>query len=393
MFSMAGKRIYTVLAALVLVSSVFAGEKIYSVSAVVDKIRSDNIAELRARKVLSSEKYSIFSGDEESGEIAVVDVLETDVSGEKIYRIICRYSVKKGFESTFKAGSRVVLVEDKEPVNKTYIDKFPKETPEYKKTIITQKDGREMVFVPSGRILIGSDEDDKNESPRHIAVFEEFYIDKYEVSNADYMRYVQSSGDDYPKSWNGKYPADRADFPVLVTYYEALKYAGWAEKDLPDEEKWEYAANGIGAETQYVVPDGLIREVTKTVYPWGDKFIKDVCNSADFWTDKNSFRNMKKGYLPVKYLEEKNVSAFGAVNMSGNAAEWTKSWYDRYDKSFSRDKRYGRQMKVVRGGSWYNNIYKMRITSRDCGGLPNLREDASFGFRCIKKAGVNDTAK
>jgi formylglycine-generating enzyme required for sulfatase activity len=102
---------------------------------------------------------------------------------------------------------------------------------------------------------------------------------------------------------------------------------------------------------------------------------------------------MKKGYLPVRYLEDKNISGFGAVNMSGNAAEWTSSWYDKYEKSLSRDKRYGKQMKVVRGGSWFNNVRRQRISARDCGGIPSLHDDNSFGFRCIKKAGITDILK
>ena len=393
MFSLAKNAVYTIMILYISFSPSRAKETTYKFPAVVEKIRSDNVAELLSKENLTNEKYKIYAGNNEIGEIAVVDTIKISSSGQFSFRIICRYSVIEGKENSFRAGNKIALVEEKEVVIKTYVDKYPKEDPDYKKRIITYPDNREMVFVSSGRIRIGSDDGEKNESPSHIVMFEEFYIDKYEVSNSDYYLFVKTVGEKYPKSWNGEYPADKADFPVLVTYYEAEKYAKWAGKALPTEEKWEYAANFVSESTQYVVADGLIREVSKSVFPWGDRFIKDYCNSADFWSDRTEFNGMKKGYLPVRYLEDKNISGFGAVNMSGNAAEWTSSWYDKYEKSLSRDKRYGKQMKVVRGGSWFNNVRRQRISARDCGGIPSLHDDNSFGFRCIKKAGITDILK
>jgi len=98
--------------------------------------------------------------------------------------------------------------------------------------------------------------------------------------------------------------------------------------------------------------------------------------------------NIKKIYtrgpVPVNIFDGPGNSPYGLVNMSGNAPEWTSSWYRAYPGNNNPDKRYGKQVKVIRGGAWYSERYRVRVSSRDIGGVPNIYNDYIAGFRCAK---------
>ena len=128
------------------------------------------------------------------------------------------------------------------------------------------------------------------------------------------------------------------------------------------------------------------------IYPWGDKFIPEYVNSKEFWDDEKSGLNIKKIYtrgpVPVINFEGPGNSPYGLVNMSGNAPEWTSSWYRAYPGNNNADNRYGRQMKAIRGGAWYSVKYRVRVSSRDIGGVPNIYNDYIAGFRCVKEVKI-----
>jgi formylglycine-generating enzyme required for sulfatase activity len=114
----------------------------------------------------------------------------------------------------------------------------------------------------------------------------------------------------------------------------------------------------------------------------------------EFWKDSGIGADIKKTYrrglLAVTFFEGKGDSPFGAVNMAGNAMEWTSSWYRAYPGNTYKDRRFGTQFKVLRGGSWRDTAKSLRVTDRQIGGIPNLYRDAIGGIRCVKSPTVLD---
>ncbi len=291
------------------------------------------------------------------------------------------------------SGSRLVL--NPPPTEKlpSYRDSFGNDYREYKKTIISPIDAREMVLVEGGVSLIGSDIGDDDEKPVHKRKVDTFYIDRYEVSNKDYLHFMMESGHAPPRSWeSGHFPAGKALHPVIVTYYEAGEYAAWAGKRLPTEFEWERAANGVIASKKTVTEDGMIEIPYKTRYPWGNDITNQTQYSRNF-DDKQDMPSdtalITDGTVSVVRFEETDISYYGAVHMAGNIAEWTSSWYTGYEGNRTENIRYGTQVKVIRGGAWYNTAEKCTITSRAFGGLPNLETDSSAGFRCVHDIDAN----
>ena len=174
----------------------------------------------------------------------------------------------------------------------------------------------DMVWIPAGEFQMGSDSDTPDGKPKHPVTLKAFYIDQYEVTNAQYKAFVDANPhwrkDQIPRTyhdgyylahWNGNdYPFDKGNCPVVyVSWYAAMAYAQWAGKRLPTEAEWEKAARG-----------GLINKI----YPWGD--LIDASKS-------NYFSGTGKGLTPIGSYPSNDYDLY---DMAGNVREWCLDVYD-----------------------------------------------------------------
>lgn len=233
-----------------------------------------------------------------------------------------------------------------------------------------------MVYVPAGDFYMGSDDVDAeakslqygnkkplfaNEGPKKKVYLKDFFIDKYEVSNKRYKKFVDVTKHEAPPYFNTANMAEIENLPVvLVSWFDAKEFCKWEGKRLPAESEWEKGARGA---------DGR-------KYPWGNEYDTAKVNGA----------GNHMGYMDVTSLDA-GKSPYGAHHMAGNAYEWTASWYERYEGNKYEDADYGRNFMAVRGGSWggvghYSLIEYLRTTYRFPVNPEEKYED--LGFRCVK---------
>lgn len=217
-----------------------------------------------------------------------------------------------------------------------------------------------MVYVPGGEFLMGSDKGDEYERPRHEVKVKPFFIDRYEVTCDEYEEFIRATGHTAPPGWiNAHHPPGKARSPVTgASWDDANAYARWAGKRLPTEEEWEFAARGT---------DGRR-------YPWGSEWKSRMANA-------DTSAHGHGGTAEVG--EHKGSSPFGAFDMAGNAWEWTATDFATYPGGQSATPPQNEQ-KVVRGGSWKSNKNQATTTFRIGMAGRGGSEYSDIGFRCAK---------
>lgn len=223
--------------------------------------------------------------------------------------------------------------------------------------------GDNMIYIPAGEFTMGSNEWWPKCQPEHKRVLNAFYIDRFEVTNKRYMRFVNAAKKAPPANWiNGKYPKGRAGHPVVfVSWYDANDFCKWEGKRLPTEAEWEKAARGTD----------------KRTFPWGDKFDAKKGNTPQYG---------KNDTMPVGSFEN-GKSPYGVYDMAGNVWEWTDDWFKPYPGNTHPDENYGEKYKVLRGGSWYDcTYYKCGISAPTYNRIffNPMTMNNNFGFRCAK---------
>jgi formylglycine-generating enzyme required for sulfatase activity len=230
--------------------------------------------------------------------------------------------------------------------------------------------GADMVWIPGGTFLMGSDHHYPEEAPAHTVTVDGFWMDIYTVTNIQFQRFVQATeyvtvsertpkAEDYPGAKPGllvpasvvfqksRQPVDlknhynwwtyvpganwrhpegpasslkgRGHHPVVhVAFEDAEAYAKWAGKELPTEAEWEFAARGglDGAE-----------------FVWGDELTPGGKWMANTWQGEFPWQNLKldkfEGTAPVSAFAP---NGYGLYNMAGNVWEWTTDWYQEHSQ-------------------------------------------------------------
>jgi formylglycine-generating enzyme required for sulfatase activity len=197
----------------------------------------------------------------------------------------------------------------------------------------------EMVLVPKGCFMMGGDSF-ADEQPVHEQCFDApFWIDKYEVTNAQY-------GSIGCEEWSSEPNQPRN----CVTWFEARDFCASRDARLPTEREWEYAARGV----------------SNWEYPWGDEFVAENAVFGDNSGGKTA--NVGRG----------GASWAGALDMSGNVWEWVSSLYVDYEYNLDKSESDidNTSARALRGGSFYYFTFYLRAADRS-GSFPGY----SFGFR------------
>ncbi|MBI3921731.1 MAG: SUMF1/EgtB/PvdO family nonheme iron enzyme [Armatimonadetes bacterium] len=233
-----------------------------------------------------------------------------------------------------------------------------------RKTKINPIDGAEMVWIPAGEFLMGSNErsnERADEKPPHKVYLDGYWIYKFEVTVAQYRKFCRATRRKMPDapSWGWK-----DNHPIIdVDWFDATAYSKWAGVRLPTEAQWEKAARGT---------DGR-------KYPWGNKWDRRKC--------ANSVGKRLSGTMPVGSYPT-GISPCHVRDMSGNVFEWCADWFDEkyYAKSPGRNPigPTSGTYRVLRGGSWATDVAREFAAAERSSIPPDSTISYCGGFRCAK---------
>jgi formylglycine-generating enzyme required for sulfatase activity len=243
-----------------------------------------------------------------------------------------------------------------------------REAPGTPKEVIA-KDGAPMVLIPGGDFVMGSPDEEgyEDEHPEHRVSLAAFYLDKYEVTNARYDKFLEDTGHVRPEYWEQLDLSVHGEVPVVgVAWADGQAYCEWAGKRLPTEAEWEYAARGMD----------------RRRYPWGNtEPDAHLANYGKRWSHK-----FYQDRLATAKSHEEGKGPYGTHNMAGNVWEWVADWYEeKYYQGSPAQNPPGPptgKMKVVRGGSWNFSPQYLRAASRLK--FPPISRTADIGVRCAR---------
>ena len=217
-----------------------------------------------------------------------------------------------------------------------------------------------VLLIPGGEFVMGEDSG-WDYAPTHRVRVDAFYIDAFEVTNAEYLAFCEATGRKLPEFWGEerfRSGPDYPDHPVTgVNWHDAVAYAEWKGGRLPTEAEWEYAARG-----------GL----SGMPYPHGDELSPEVGNYS---------KSELGGPVPVGSYAPNGLGMYDAL---GNVCEWVHDTYhpDYYKESPADNPRGPAEgyMRVIRGGGWHTGPGCVWVFHRNA--LRSNWLDFNVGFRC-----------
>ena len=306
-----------------------------------------------------------------------------------------------------------------------------------------------MVYIKAGTFMMGGDNNQASadEFPKHKVHVDGFWMDKTEVTNAEFQKFVDATNyittaekkpdweemkktlppgtpkpadsilvaaslvfhktngpvdlNDYSQWWSWEKGADwrhpegpgsnlkgKENYPVVhISWYDAMAYCKWAGKRLPTEAEWEFAARG-----------GL----ENNIYPWGNESLNVGKPKANSWGGKFPYYNDDKdGFVKLAPIKSFTPNGYGLYDVGGNVWEWCADWYtpDYYQTlaksgvaknpkgpqtSFDPAEP-GMQKKVQRGGSYLcTDQYCTRYMVGTRGKSEWRSATNHAGFRCVQ---------
>ena len=240
------------------------------------------------------------------------------------------------------------------------------------------KDNSILIKIPESQFIYGNNINGKEYK---VLRTQQFYIDKYAISNEQFDKFVSETNykteaeiNGYAfiadknriwskisenNTWKDRYTEKTKNHPVVfITPNDALSYCDWAGKKLPTSIEWEKAARGFNGQ----------------IYPWGNDLRLDFAFA--------NFGLMRKGTLPVDSYQH-GASPFGCINMAGNVWEWCS------DNSVSNNLRQqttksmfevqNRLAFVNKGGSWLDEKESLLCYTGD---IDDPEPYFHLGFRC-----------
>jgi formylglycine-generating enzyme required for sulfatase activity len=233
--------------------------------------------------------------------------------------------------------------------------------------------GSQMLFIPSGEFIMGSEATDAGPTERPLTkvTLSKFHMSRHVVTNAEYEQFDPSHGRKRAPGAGDRHPVVYVSSLDAIKYCQSLSARDRKKYRLPTEAEWEYAARGT---------DGR-------KYPWGNHEHRgDLANFADrntvfAWSD----REIDDGYpesSPVGAFPF-GASPFGIEDMAGNVWEWCLDFFEPY-RGVAKVNPHGPtagSKRVLRGGSWKSRFNSLRATTRNSN-VPNYSCN-DLGFRIV----------
>lgn len=234
------------------------------------------------------------------------------------------------------------------------------------------------VLIPAGEFLMGSESGREDEKPVHKVYLDAFYIDNFQVTNAQYAVCITAGActplHNTTSQTRIKYfgEPEFANYPVIyVLWQQAREYCQWLGGDLPTEAQWEKAARG-GLEGK--------------LFFWGDTFEGTEANICDIsCTQVGKDRNYNDGFPDTAPVGSFEPNGYGLYDMAGNTWDWVLDWYsESYYEISPYENPTGPETgvdNVARGGSWWFSVSAQKVARREIGKFNTNYSDA--GFRCV----------
>jgi len=248
------------------------------------------------------------------------------------------------------------------------------------------------VYIPAGEFIMGDENGDTDERPQRIIYLDAYEIDRYEVTNIQYQRFVLQTGWRTPRYWSGTdYPPGQVDYPAVgVGWEDANAYCAWIGKKLPMEAEWEKACRG---------PNG-------DIFPWGSQWDSEKANTginqANQWPNhyEDGWELVLTPGVSARFLGLRPVgsypdgsSFYGVFDMIGNASEWVADWYEPnfyiimpFLNPYSSEPPWQHS---VRGVAWYDRLgQESQIAKNSHCSVRNASHAYAtprIGFRCSRQ--------